>query len=90
MLDVVGTSQFKKDVKRLKRQGKDFGAFKEILSLLSSGHNLPAKYQDHSLKGNWKGKRDCHIEPDWVLIYEIKPGYVKLWRTGSHSELFSS
>ena len=63
------TSQFKKDVKLAGRRGKDLAKLKAVLDLLIDGEVLPPQYRDHPLRGNFAGSRDCHIEPDWVLIY---------------------
>ena len=65
------TSQFKKDVKRADRRGKDMAKLKAALELLIDGEVLPPQYRDHPLRGNFAGSRDCHIEPDWVLIYTL-------------------
>ena len=82
------TSQFKKDFKRVKKQNKDTDKLKTVIELLSSGEPLDRKYLDHPLTGNWNNHRDCHIEPDWLLIYRITESELVLERTGSHSELF--
>lgn len=82
------TSQFRRDVKKLKKQGKDFEKLKEVILALVSGAPLEARFRDHALFGPWKGSRDCHIEPDWLLIYRLEPDRLFLERTGSHSDLF--
>ncbi len=82
------TSQFKKDVKRLIKRGKKFEDFKEVISKLSEGETLEAKYRDHILSGQYKGTRECHIEPDWLLVYEATETELVLVRTGTHSDLF--
>jgi mRNA interferase YafQ len=82
------TKQFKKDVKRLKNQGKDFTKLKVILETICEGKKLKIKFRDHKLVSNYQNARECHIEPDWLLIYEIFIDFVKLRRTGSHAELF--
>ncbi len=84
------TGQFKKDLKLAKKQGKDTDELFAVIEKLSNGEALEAKYRDHSLSGNYKGCRECHIEPDWLLIYEIDDGILvlMLYRVGSHSELF--
>lgn len=82
------TSQFKKDIKRQTRQGKDQRKLIEVVNLLLAGKPLPPKNQDHPLRGNWKGRRDCHIEPDWILIYRRTEAELRLERTGTHSDLF--
>ena len=82
------TTQFKKDYKRLKKQNKELSKLRIVIEKLVSGQLLEPKYKDHQLSGNWKGHRDCHIEPDWILIYKIASDDLYLERTGSHSELF--
>ena len=84
------TSKFKKDIKLLKKQGKKIEKLYEIINILAYGEELDAKYRDHNLIGNYKGYRECHIEPDWLLIYKVMENILilTLSRTGSHSELF--
>lgn len=84
------TSRFKKDLKQAKRQGKDIEKLFEIIEKLAKDEILDEKYRDHSLTGNYKGTRECHIEPDFLLIYEkIEEILVlSLVRIGSHSDLF--
>ena len=82
------TTQFKKDYKRTKKQNKDIAKLRAVIEKLVAGQLLEPKYKDHQLSGNWKGHRDCHIEPDWMLIYRITADDLYLERTGSHSELF--
>lgn len=82
------TTQFKKDYKRIKKQNKNLAELRAVIEKLVSGQLLEPKYKDHQLSGNWKGHRDCHIEPDWILIYQITVDDLYLERTGSHSELF--
>ena len=84
------TTQFKKDYKLAKRQNKNLTLLKSIVALLADGQPLPEKYRDHPLAGNWKGYRECHILPDWLLIYKLDEDILILTmaRTGSHSELF--
>ena len=88
--DLQFTSQFKKDLKLAKKQNKDLGKLFEVIDILANGEILDAKYKDHSLTGNYRGTRECHIEPDWLLIYEIRGDVLvlMLYRLGSHSELF--
>ena len=89
MLRLEYTTKFKKDYKRVKKQGRDLGKLKDVLLLLASRQELPAHMRDHALIGNYKNHRECHIEPDWLLIYRIDEGDLVLTatRTGSHSEL---
>lgn len=88
MTQIFQTSQFKKDLKRTKKRGKDLQKLKQIIEWVISGNPLPEKYRDHALTGNWSGSRDCHIEPDWILIYRINDNSLYLERTGTHSDLF--
>ncbi len=82
------TTQFKQDVKRLLKRGRDINKLKWVLDALSSGEELPTYLRDHALIGQYKGVRECHIEPDWLLIYQIDSGTLKLIRTGTQSDLF--
>ena len=82
------TKRFKKDVKKLKTQRKQLEKLKNIIDALCVGNELETRYRDHKLVGNFKDARECHIESDWLLIYETSEHIVKLRRTGSHSELF--
>lgn len=85
---VTKSGQFKKDITKLKKQGKDLAKIKYVLELLIEGKRLPPKCVDHPLRGQWRGSRDCHIEPDCVLIYTIDKMEIRFERIGSHSELF--
>lgn len=89
MLAPVRSGQFRRDVKRMEKRGKDLGKLRELLGLLIAGNELPASYKDHPLKGDWKGYRDAHIEPDWLLIYRVTDDELQLARPGSHSDLFN-
>jgi mRNA interferase YafQ len=84
------TTQFKKDVKLADKRGRDLEKLKAVLELLIAGNPLPAEFKDHPLRGNFSGSRDCHIEPDWVLIYTLteEDTHVRFERTGTHSDLF--
>jgi mRNA interferase YafQ len=84
------SSQFKKDVKRAEKRGKDLSKLKALLELLIAGEALPAEYKDHPLCGEFAGSRDCHVEPDWILIYSLteKDKHIRFERTGTHSDLF--
>jgi mRNA interferase YafQ len=81
------SNAFKKDVERLLKRHKDMTKLKDVKNLLVNGDELPEKYKDHKLKGNWSGHRDLHIEPDWVLIYKVGEGFVHFARMGSHADL---
>lgn len=89
MLDVFFSSQFKRDYKRMERQGKDLDLLFAVIDVLAAEKLLDPKYKDHSLSGNYKGHRECHISPDWLLIYKLEKNrlVLTLTRTGSHSEL---
>lgn len=82
------TRQFEKDIKKLIKSGKNKEKFKKVMTALIIGENLEPKYRDHNLLGNFKNRRECHIEPDWLLIYKISGNEIIFERTGSHSELF--
>jgi len=82
------TTQFKKDYKKIKKQNKDLVKIRVVIKTLADQQILEPKYKDHQLSGNWKDHRDCHIEPDWILIYQIVDNGLILERTGTHSELF--
>lgn len=84
------TNQFKKDLKLAKKQGKDLDKLFEVINILANEEKLDTKFKDHDLSGNYKGTRECHIEPDWLLIYEIDNNalILMLYRLGTHSELF--
>lgn len=87
---VKPSGQFKKDLKNLQKRGYNLSLLTEIIQLLAEGQSLPAKNRDHSLSGNFAGCRECHIAPDWLLIYEISNNdlFLYLTRTGTHSDLF--
>ena len=88
--EIKFTSQFKKDLKQAKKQGKNTDKLFAVIEKLASGEALESKYKDHALAGNYKDCRECHVEPDWLLIYEIFENtlVLMLYRAGSHSELF--
>ena len=90
MRTVSRTTQFKKDVKRAEKRGKDLAKLKAALNWLMEGDPLPPEYKDHPLHGDYAGSRDCHLEPDWLLIYTLseKGDHVCFERTGTHSDLF--
>ena len=87
-LQLERSSQFKRDFKRIKRQGADPNKLLSVIGQLVAEEPLDQRYLDHALKGNWRGYRECHIEPDWLLIYKVEGQTLRLGRTGSHSELF--
>ena len=84
------TNQFKKDLKLAKNQNKDLDKLFEVVNVLADGGALNARYRDHDLSGKYKGARECRIEPDWLLVYEICDDVLvlMLYRLGTHSELF--
>ena len=88
--DIQFTSQFKKDLKLAKKQNKNPDKLFDVIETLASGKVLEAKYKDHELSGNYKGTRECHVEPDWLLVYSIQDDLLvlMLYRIASHSELF--
>lgn len=88
--DVQFTDQFKKDLKFAEKQNKNLNKLFEVIEILANSKALDARYKDHGLTGNYKGTRECHIEPDWLLIYEIRNNILvlMLYRLGTHSELF--
>lgn len=87
---VIMSGKYKKDLSAINKRGKNTQKLKDIIAKLAMGEELPAKNKDHSLKGDWTGYRECHIEPDWLLIYKIDNGnlILSLMRTGTHSDLF--
>ena len=90
MLKIRYTSKFKKDFKTIIKRGYKIKLFEEVLILLREEKILPEKYNDHALKGDYSGHRECHITPDWLLIYKKEDDLItlSLTRTGSHSDLF--
>ena len=84
----VRSGQFRRDVKRARKRGKDISKLRELILLLLSESALPERYRDHPLKGDWRSCRDAHIEPDWLLIYRVVADELHLVRTGSHADLF--
>ena len=85
---IVQTSQFKLDIRKQLRRGKDVGKIQLVIELLVAGTPLPPRHRDHPLLGVWSGWRDCHLEPDWLLIYKVLPDELVLGRTGTHADLF--
>lgn len=87
---IVPTNRFKKDLKLAQKRGYDIALLGAVVDSLAAGEALSEKHKDHSLVGNYAGCRECHIAPDWLLIYEVSDGELILYltRTGSHSDLF--
>ena len=88
MKKVSQTTQFARDVKKMRKRGKDLARLETIVRQLASGTPLDAKHRDHPLVGQWKPSHDCHVEPDWILIYTADDESLRLERTGTHSDLF--
>lgn len=90
MLTIKYHTMFKKDFKRIKRRGYDISRLEKIVELLANEVPLPEQFKDHNLSGNYNGFRECHIAPDWLLIYQVNNNelVLVLSRTGSHSDLF--
>ena len=88
--EIARTTQFKKDYKSAKKRGLDLDLLKEAVTKLANGETLPPEYHDHGLNCNWSGFRECHIQPDWLLIYRIDNNVLvlTLTRTGTHSDIF--
>lgn len=90
MLEIVPSSQFKKDLKLAKNRGCNMERLRDVVNTLAQEQQLDRKYRDHGLTGNYDGFRKCHVEPDWLLIYRISHKLLELFlfRTGTHSDLF--
>lgn len=88
--DIVWTSQFKKDYKLAMKRHLKIELLDDIIRLLAAGEELPQKNKDHPLTGDWVGHRECHIQPDWLLVYRVEDDVLVLTlsRTGTHSDLF--
>ena len=88
MRNPVRSSQFKKDLKKARRQGKDLNELQAVILALAEGRPLEERLRDHELTGNWRGYRECHVNPDWLLVYKVAGNELKLARIGSHAEIF--
>lgn len=90
MLEIVPSGTFKKDLRRAKKRGLNFDRLHRVLLLLAAEQPLAPKYRDHALTGDYEGFRECHIEPDWLLIYRVDSDVLVLFlfRTGTHADLF--
>lgn len=88
--DVVLSARFKKGLERAKKRGLNTDKLSNIIKMLADGKKLPPEYKDHKLTGNYAGKRECHIDPDWLLVYEYEDDELILYLvdTGTHSDLF--
>lgn len=89
-LEIRRANTFKKDLKLVKKRGFNISKLIDIITVLQESRKLPTKYRDHRLIGNYNKHRECHIEPDWLLIYKIDKKILELVRTGSHSDLFKN
>lgn len=88
LLEIIYSNSFKKDVKLMKKRGKDLEKLKAFITLLISGLGIPIYYRDHKLIGNYADRRECHLEPNWLVIYKKNSHQIILERTGTHSDLF--
>lgn len=90
MLTIKYETSFKKDFKKIVKRGYDIRLLEEVIEILANGNELPKKYKDHNLIGDYADCRECHITPDWLLIYQIDGNELILYltRTGTHSDLF--
>ena len=88
MKTLVLTTQFKRDLKLCSRRNCNISKLKQALDILAAGQTLPPQYRNHPLIGNWRPKRECHLAPDWLLIYETNEQEVRCARTGTYSDLF--
>ncbi len=88
MLDVRYSTQFKKDIKTCTKRRYDFSLLQTVIDTLRIPAELPPKNSDHNLSGEYSGYRECHVAPDWLLIYRIQDNTLLLYRTGTHSDLF--
>jgi len=88
--DVQYSAQYRRDYKKAKKQGQNITSLREVIGLLANDEPLPEKHRDHALQGNWKGYRECHVVPDWLLVYRKSDNgelLLVLARVASHSEL---
>jgi len=90
MYEVKPTTKFQKDLKLVEKRGYNIDLLLEVIKKLAAGETLEKRHKDHPLKGEYKDCRECHITPDWILIYEIENDtlFLYLMRTGTHSDLF--
>jgi mRNA interferase YafQ len=82
------TSTFEKDLKRLDKRGKDLRQVRALIEIIRQGQRLGPRHRDHAFKGEWLGCRECHVQPDWLLVYSLDDERVYLVRTGTHSDIF--
>ena len=88
MRKVKFTTSFKKDLKRQRKRGKQRQKIEKVIEMIRLDGDVTEEYLPHSLSGNWQGYRECHIEPDWLMIYAVEDELATFYRTGSHSDLF--
>jgi mRNA interferase YafQ len=88
MRSISHSSAFRKDYRRLKKRGYDLRRLQTLVEMLAGGKVLDDRFRDHPLRGNYEGWRECHIAPDWLLIYHLADDELSLARTGTHSDLF--
>lgn len=88
MLNPEYSNQFKRDYKKAKARGKNISSLTTVMDILLNEEPMPATYRDHQLVGEWKGFRELHIAPDWLLVYRIADGTVYFTRTGTHADIF--
>jgi mRNA interferase YafQ len=88
LLIVKPTNRFLRDLKLAKKRGNDLDKLETVVDLLQAGEPLPVRNRDHGLLGEWHHHRECHIEPDWLLIYRVEQDFLFLERTGTHADLF--
>jgi len=88
MLEITQSTRFKRDIKKIKKQSKALSDLQTVIKILAREAPLPEKYKGHNLSGDYVEYKECHIRPDWLLIYKLFDGELLLARTGSHSELF--
>ena len=89
MLRLAASGRFKRDMKRAVKRGQDIRKLTAVIDLLLAQQPLPALYSDHAQKGDWKGWRELHIEPDWLLIYRVAGERLEMAATGAHADLFN-
>ena len=91
MFKIVSSNQFRKDLKLAQKRGLPIDKLRDVVNTLAAGKKLDDKHRDHNLTGNYSGFRECHIEPDWLLVYRIRDNELELFlfRTGTHSDLFN-
>ena len=87
-LGLLTTNAFEKDMRRVEKQGKDLDKLEEVVNLLQTQRPLPSRCRPHALRGHWSGHWDCHVKPDWLLLYKVNETELILVRTGTHAELF--